>query len=397
MFFYRLLLLTFETFLCANALELKCSDKIESLCWVDLNAGDKWSDGEPITISGIDKFYHIYLNDCKWTTFPSIIFKTYPNLMIAYISCPFTKVDESDSDSLKNLKWLSTSKREIAKIPQNAFTSLKYVENMKLYDSFTYVEDFAFSGMFELKELSLFGNNLSLVSKNMFAGVPKLSKISLSSNKIDTIEEGAFDLPELENLNLGNNLLTILPNKLFANVPKLKKLFLFGNKFTTFPQAIYDLSEHLEELSFTGGTEFEINLTDLLKFKQLKTIDLQRSKIAHPDKEIEHNNSISDSKITFIDLYGAIISVDILEQLSIFPKLEDIKLVNNGLDNLNGIDTIMQKFPRLKTISLMSGNNFNCEWLEAKSILLMSHNITLHETWLSQCPKKKITVLIIES
>ena len=90
---------------------------------------------------------------------------------------------------------------------------------------------YAFSGLENLKELSLNGNRISAIDNNIFLPLTSLKWIWLGRNKLTLASVHLFSKANfnLEGVYLNNNNISAISPYLFDNLEALKFLFLNGN------------------------------------------------------------------------------------------------------------------------------------------------------------------------
>ena len=126
------------------------------------------------------------------------------------------------------------------------FRGLEHLEYLYVYDcSVRSIENGAFELLIDLKELSMTGNDITILDTSIFEGLNKLEDLDLSSNRIKTIK-GFFNLPSLVSLNLASNLIEELPAGVFAEVQELSYLSLKSNKIKKFPRELFTDNALLE-------------------------------------------------------------------------------------------------------------------------------------------------------
>tara|TARA_Y100000590_G_C15735209_1_gene1018301 strand:+ start:4078 stop:4494 length:417 start_codon:yes stop_codon:yes gene_type:complete len=90
------------------------------------------------------------------------------------------------------------------------------------------IEEGAFQGLTNVRELDLRNNNLRAIAPNAFKGLHSLGVLTLSNNPLIKVEAGAFkELGNLYSLEISNVPLEGLPKNVFYDTPELRNLFLF--------------------------------------------------------------------------------------------------------------------------------------------------------------------------
>lgn len=107
----------------------------------------------------------------------------------------------------------------------------------------------AFRNLTRLRLLVLSRNQLRSISPSALAGLGELQEMSLHTNQLHTLEEETFQgLVRLQNLSLHNNQLHSLPGRLFRDTAGLVTLQLQNNSFETLQASVFDGVPNLREL-----------------------------------------------------------------------------------------------------------------------------------------------------
>ena len=110
----------------------------------------------------------------------------------------------------------------------------------------TEIKENSFSGLNNLRELALVGNQFTEIKKKTFIGLNNLEELYLVSNKLKEIKENAFfGLHKLDKLSLKDNLLTEINEKTFFGLNNLYKLSLEDNKLTEIKENTFNGLEYL--------------------------------------------------------------------------------------------------------------------------------------------------------
>lgn len=368
-----------------NALEVKCADTFstDSLCWIFVK--DSSTEIDLIRISNLNQQTKVIIQNCKWKNFPKNLFKIHLNIIEASITCEIENLSQKDFENSKNLtNFKLTNQINLNRIIERNFIHLNKLINLEIsFSSISQLDDFAFAGMMNLKFLNLEGNKIKSLYANTFSGARNLEKIQLSWNQISFIEDITFYLPQLTELYLDHNYLGNLSVRSFENLPLLEVLWLSQNNFNEIPDTIYHLIDSLKEFFFNQNDQTNVNIKDFLKFQNLLTLSLEHVRLDYEvdtlnENGIEMRNDLR-SKLSTIRLDGTKCTESILDDLSIFPYLEDISLGNNDISHINCIETIKEQFPKLKQLKFLRGNPFDCIWINSALSSLKSDGITAPE------------------
>ena len=243
-----------------------------------------------------------------------------------YQSDLFSSIDINQVNfSLSKLKYLPLNNLELLKLTNTEITNLDGILNKK-FD--------------KLKSLNLACNKLTY--KNFEKFEPKNFK-------------------NLETLNIFFN--EIRSIKIFSKIAefkKLKVLYIGKNKFDIDEMKKYNKNKiyfpELKILGITGSlSEDKIKFFPYLVCKNLEVLYISKNNLGSLKfmKECEFKNL---KRFWSVDnkLKGNI--KDVLEYLPSKETLEIINLEENNINNLDGFDEIIDKFPKLKEINLKNNN-----------------------------------------
>ena len=135
-----------------------------------------------------------------------------------------------------------------------------------------------FSGLGNLKQLTLSGNQLSTLPVTVFSGFGSLVELSLSGNQLSDLPAGVFsDLGSLERLWLYDNRLTTLPATVFSDLVSLERLRLYGNRLTILPATVFSGLGNLVELLLNGNQLSTLPATVFSGLGNLESLDLRNN------------------------------------------------------------------------------------------------------------------------
>ena len=149
-----------------------------------------------------------------------------------------------------------------------ASTSILYVQNQQmLFLPFEMHKIFI-----KLNVIIVENSLLTTLSKHDLEGLKDLKNISITGNNISMIGEGAFDdVPQLEVLILSSNNIQSLPSKLFGKLKNLQVLKLSDNKLKRFAAEVLPPKSVIKEFNIENN-ELEIIGQRILRYLRVATV-----------------------------------------------------------------------------------------------------------------------------
>ena len=211
----------------------------------------------------------------------------------------------------------------------------------------------------QLKELYLYGNNLTNINELKNINLENLEILSLSNNNISDIN--VFKDLNCKNLKelwiYGNNItdINVLKEVKFNS---LQKLSLNDNKIEDISILKDTNFKELKELILSHNLIKDINVLENVKFEKLKILSLNSNNIDNINifektnfSELKilnlHHNNITDinvfKNVKFLGLEKLVLNNNKIEDINVFYKTKFIKLKelwlnNNNIKNINVFD-----------------------------------------------------------
>lgn len=294
---------------------------------------------------------------------PSAVFQHFPNVKFAEFKPDVKAIAENDFKDAKELVYLKMDGNRLKTIPKEVFVSAKRLNTVDFSsNAITDVEDFAFSGATNLNCVMLGKNNLTIIRRNTFAGAPQLTRIELEENQITAIEEGAFDIPTLKGLFFESNQVKRLHDDIFKNAPKLEIAYFGTNGMTEIGQAFFNL-KNLRAVGFRNSQLKNVDLYALVKSNpNLVHIYLENSGFQFPS--VPQKGEALTNDLNLFLTKNNISNTNVLEHLETFKNLQFLDIAFNNINQIDGAETIKEKFPKLRTVAY-PGNPLKCSWVES--------------------------------
>lgn len=123
-------------------------------------------------------------------------------------------------------------------------------------NNFTIIKSDAFSGLRNLRKLSLDGNNISTIKPFAFRGLNKLTDISIQHTPLGYIGQFSFaTLQNVTSLLLANNRISYIESFSFAGTSNVKLILLSNNPLITVQSKAFSGLTNVEHLIFPSGVQ----------------------------------------------------------------------------------------------------------------------------------------------
>ncbi|NWS47060.1 GPV protein, partial [Probosciger aterrimus] len=152
---------------------------------------------------------------------------------------------------LHDLSKLTLYRNPLKSLPEVLFGEMRHLGSLWLYHTkLSTIPDFVFSNLTNLELLVLsFNPELSFLPTNVFSGLNELRGLSLHTNNISSLPEGIFlSLQKLQNISLFDKRLEVLPRNLFHNLKDLQKVYLNSTKLQSLPGDFFTALPELQEV-----------------------------------------------------------------------------------------------------------------------------------------------------
>ncbi|NXX68834.1 GPV protein, partial [Spizella passerina] len=152
---------------------------------------------------------------------------------------------------LHDLSKLTLYRNPLKSLPEVLFGEMRHLGSLWLYHTkLSTIPDFVFSNLTNLELLVLsFNPELTLLPRNVFSGLNELRGLSLHTSNISSLPEGIFlSLQKLQNISLFDTRLEFLPRNLFHNLKHLQKVYLNSTNLQSLPGDFFTALPELEEV-----------------------------------------------------------------------------------------------------------------------------------------------------
>ncbi|XP_057887245.1 platelet glycoprotein V [Melospiza georgiana] len=152
---------------------------------------------------------------------------------------------------LHNLSKLTLYRNPLKSLPEVLFGEMRHLGSLWLYHTkLSTIPDFVFSNLTNLELLVLsFNPELTVLPRNVFSGLNELRGLSLHTSNISSLPEGIFlSLQKLQNISLFDTKLEVLPRNVFHNLKHLQKVYLNSTNLQSLPADLFTALPELEEV-----------------------------------------------------------------------------------------------------------------------------------------------------
>ena len=178
-----------------------------------------------------------------------------------------------------SLSGLPTQRNTLNHIQQANFQTLTNLYTLIItYSEVRTIDDGAFAGLNNLRDLNLANNQLSSLNGENFRGLPKLRTLDVSGNRKCYFDKTLFVyLKDIEELNLGDMGISKLSTDIFSELNKLKVLKLYSNDLVQIKPAVLAPLALLETLDLNGNLLRELPKVMKQKLNSLKSLHLSQN------------------------------------------------------------------------------------------------------------------------
>ncbi|XP_031573941.1 leucine-rich repeat-containing protein 15-like [Actinia tenebrosa] len=205
-------------------------------------------------------------------------------------NCLLEDVGENMFSGLTNLRWLTITGNNIRTLKRGAFRGISCPKNetslwLELNNWTSDIEDGAFEGVSGLAKLGLDGNQLS--SFPNLTGFPEFIDLTLRKNDIvDTSLLTQSGIKQIENLLLSNNQISVIPEDLGRHI-SIRTLDLSSNRIKEIPPRFLEnpKTPQITNNLYLYDNEIEfVHSESFAGLPNLKTLYLFNNNIRHlPD------------------------------------------------------------------------------------------------------------------
>ncbi|XP_017559871.1 toll-like receptor 22 [Pygocentrus nattereri] len=236
--------------------------------------------------------------------------------------------------------------------------------------------NYMFQHCFNLTELDLATNEISIVSAPVFKGLTQLRKLQLQLNRLSHVNNSFQLIPTLEFIDLSRNRIHKLNCSDFANLTLLTHLYLYGNRISEIRSCLFKNLQHLEILKLgtnqllTIGSTFEHGPQSLrelqLTYNKLSAVTNGTFKSLSNLRVLDmSNNQIFEIKgqafsglinLAKLLLSSNRITADTIKDPKVFLGMPNLKLLELYSNFIKYRETTLHlpPFEHLKSLKIMS-------------------------------------------
>lgn len=307
----------------------------------------------------IDKLIKILINDFNNSP-NNILYKTIENIY------NFIFDEGKEITNIKDIDTLNTNIKDIDNLNKAEIINSIIINGQ----NFSNIEILGNTNLSNLNVLSLPNNNIKKISQLENINLEGLKYLDLSFNKIDD-----YAIPILKKINLSflnfinlssNDIKSFSIFKALEHYYKLKQCFIGNNQFDDDINKITDEEYYLPnvqeiDLSYGVFSNNSIKIIDKFKFPNLKKIYLNNNSLEY----FEFIDKIQSKKLEKIILNNN--NINKFEITIEHKNLTIIEIKNNKICNLDSLNNVINKCPKLEIINL-KGNEINFKNINNKSI-----------------------------
>ncbi|CDW55489.1 LRR 4 and LRR 5 and LRR 7 and LRR 1 and TIR and L RR 8 and LRR 6 domain containing protein [Trichuris trichiura] len=277
----------------------------------------------------------------------------------------FPDVRFSHLKGMPNLRSLKISDSSVGSVEEDAFVGSTQVKELCLAGNFLVQVPKVIRMLTNLTNLDLSGNRIEAIPKFLFDNLPAMSGLNLANNHIVAIDRYVFtSVPNLVELNLANNAISQLSVNCFDGLTNLRRLHLQGNNIGDLQGVLSNL-DRLDYVNVSGNWISSLNLKILPS--SLSHLDASRNRISKVTNFLHGLN-----KETW--LRQADFSFNNIQQLSADSVADTLRLVNFSHNSIERVQA--RSFFNCTQLSSVDLRYNKLRTIEASALQLRSTNLT---------------------
>ncbi|CAG7717685.1 unnamed protein product [Allacma fusca] len=245
------------------------------------------------------------------------------------------------------LERLDISQNRLILLPPNGLKKLNFLQDLTLEgNEITIISPEALSGLAHLRTLNLASNKIETLPEAVFKETPEISEIYLQNNSLSHLAPNIFsELTRLVILDLGENKLHSIHNSTFSGLIRLVNLNLGHNRLSSLSGQIFGDLFSLQILNLENNEISSINGDTFLALKNLHTLTLSHNKLTFIDSTTLNGLFM----LTFLSLDN-----NLIEEIhpAAFNNNSNVRDINLNGNAFTGIPSAIQNLTFLKTLDL---------------------------------------------
>ncbi|XP_037025228.1 leucine-rich repeat-containing protein 15-like isoform X6 [Bradysia coprophila] len=235
---------------------------------------------------GDDDVNSIYNRYGSTTILPRIICDTFRNITLFQLfRSQLTEINDNAFSGCSQIRQLFLFSNQINSISENAFATLRETDYIGLDDNFlTTLPKNVFANQQNLTDLMLNFNSFNDLPAGIFRPLQKLQRLSLGHNNISEVNREWFATnSDLTYLYLQGNRIVLTSDSFAESQPSLRHLFLGGNEISEIPTGAFAGLANLTNLQIHSNNIREIQENTFADLNQLRSLDISANPIEKID------------------------------------------------------------------------------------------------------------------
>ncbi|XP_037036889.1 leucine-rich repeat-containing protein 70-like [Bradysia coprophila] len=222
------------------------------------------NDFAPGIFRPLENLRYLFIENLNITTINSQLFAQNFRLIYLYLGGNRITLSPNIFSGLDELRFMSLTNNGIGEIPHGTFAGLPNLTALDLnWNNFTTLRADSFPGLSQLYSIDLSGNPIETIEENAFRGLEGLLSLIIERARLRDLNSVSFNnFPNLTYLALNINSIEEIPSGFFESMPRLNYIGLWANRIKT-----------VRRSSFGTLTE-------------LTTLDLDRNLVNAIDREV---------------------------------------------------------------------------------------------------------------
>jgi Leucine rich repeat len=253
---------------------------------------------------------------------------------------------ENDNKTESDVVWVQIRDSQLDNLPKGVFEKFLNMEKIMIISSkgfqnlnLTYFDK-------KIKLVLMKSTDLEIIGENSFTGLEELKTLSLNYNNVKKVHKLAFrDLVNVEKIEMVFNSIEFLDDETFARNVNLKLVLLYNNQLKVLSTQLFGKNINIESLQLQNNAISQIEKGFQTTLKSLTRADFSNNVCINENIQISRYVQWSSHQYKFKDCFNnyALLKATNDDVLSVKGKMDDLELkVAGSLERIDSDLFIME-------------------------------------------------------